>query len=1364
MMSSAATSSSAAPGIPAVTAEGMLAFSRAVREAHPEDESLATPMRSRWSREKSAAVLLAAMFNGMGQHDAEEDGEKPKGTVYADMVPCLDDIVVDYASSPETDGLTLVVFGLPEDGAQDRFTLSRVTPTKWEYEGLIHLPKDIPDLTIVVESEALGDLGCTSFTSDELIRAKSTPRSEEAGVEDEDTVERVLLSDDSETGSGGDHARISFTVTSVMTEKTKYVIEKRDTTSIRPSDVLHEPAVLMNKGRELKSRFDSTGNTQCLDQSIDLFQQALDLTPQVDPSDANRRLIPLNSNRSIRINVLLQSGHALSERFARRGTTPDVELAIVHLEEALELCTRGGHGANSPQRPGFAQIPLLLASAQRYLGVSYVRRYDSSGSLSDLQRAVALQRSECATPGDLPYNGTLFENTELVTLAFAWSRLGTYLMRLFARTGSLPDIDEAIQCQRKALELQSSYPAFRNAPGHNAHRYSDLGAPLLQRFKMKGDVTDIDEAVLCFREAERLVQQSSRPQPSERLIEIYNGLGMSLMRRFEHLGDANDINDAITAQQKALRVIPQDSPGLHTLINNLALCFQRLHTHTHDIDPLRESVEALRRAIEVTPPGHPMLPATLNNFASASRDLADATGRVEHIREAIDAQNKAIGLVPADHPSLSQLHDNLGHFYRGLFASTSDVSAIEQTIAAQRKALALSNPTYYEYPTILSSLGASLYERYEAKPNTADLRESISLTERSLELTPAGHSTIADRQSYLAKAYIRLHSITGDAADVERALSLYALATSSTTTPPRRRLTIARAWAVQSAAIQSRTQTLAATEEMMKLIPLVAGMDQTLEKRYEQLAELSMLILSAALFAVVLAERHDKAVEWLEHGRGLVWRQLSGLRSPVDDLRQINPELADRLKSLSEGLERVSTVASRRTHANLALSGMALDSKISLHAEAAQQVKMATEREKVLHTIRTTIPGFETFLQPSSADDLFEYLPDSGPVIVLGAHPAGCYALALLSAAGISPGSYTVSVWRAFTRLPLDLHDTSDSDLAGPNTEDESTARGVRQYSRRRHSGHHGVALVLRELWLGVVKPIIEALALSPLSATDDPTRIWWCPTGPLTSLPIHAAGIYKGNDQVCLADYAVSSYTPTVSMLSERVKRARSATSQKDPGSVTPGLFLVSQPDTPGYSSIPGTTVEAKCVDQELGFSNVPVRWLDGDKATVEAGLQGMKEYNCIHFACHATQHQDRPLESGFYLHDGRLDLSTIMKSNLGTADLAFLSACQTSTGSSVVPEEAVHLAAGMLSAGYGGVVATMWSIQDDYAPQIAEDFYRHLLKYSDGDSNAGPRVRLDGAHASRALHAATQRLREQLGDSDLSFLVWVPYVHFGL
>lgn len=164
---------------------------------------------------------------------------------------------------------------------------------------------------------------------------------------------------------------------------------------------------------------------------------------------------------------------------------------------------------------------------------------------------------------------------------------------------------------------------------------------------------------------------------------------------------------------------------------------------------------------------------------------------------------------------------------------------------------------------------------------------------------------------------------------------------------------------------------------------------------------------------------------------------------------------------------------------------------------------------------------------------------------------------------------------------------------------------------------------------------------------------------------------------------------------------------------------------------------------------------------AVIEAGMSNMNKYTCVHLACHAKQDTNEPLRSGFHLHDGRLELSKIIQANMTNADLAFLSACETSTGDEKLSEEAVHLAAGMLAAGYRGVVGTMWSIKDKYASEIAESFYDDLLMRS----AAAGTPDIDGRHAGQSLHhAITHGIREKLGNTPESLLVWVPYVHFGL
>jgi CHAT domain-containing protein len=146
------------------------------------------------------------------------------------------------------------------------------------------------------------------------------------------------------------------------------------------------------------------------------------------------------------------------------------------------------------------------------------------------------------------------------------------------------------------------------------------------------------------------------------------------------------------------------------------------------------------------------------------------------------------------------------------------------------------------------------------------------------------------------------------------------------------------------------------------------------------------------------------------------------------------------------------------------------------------------------------------------------------------------------------------------------------------------------------------------------------------------------------------------------------------------------------------------------------------------------------------------MEGCSWLHLACHGIQRPDEPTKSALLLQDGPLTLEEIIKLDLPNAEFAFLSACQTTTGDEQLSEEAVHIAGGILLAGYRGVVATMWSIRDDLAPEVADEFYGHLLK--DGG-------RPDNRKAAEALHVSVQKLRRK---EDILLTDWIPFVHLGV
>lgn len=220
-----------------------------------------------------------------------------------------------------------------------------------------------------------------------------------------------------------------------------------------------------------------------------------------------------------------------------------------------------------------------------------------------------------------------------------------------------------------------------------------------------------------------------------------------------------------------------------------------------------------------------------------------------------------------------------------------------------------------------------------------------------------------------------------------------------------------------------------------------------------------------------------------------------------------------------------------------------------------------------------------------------------------------------------------------------------------------------------------------------------------------------------------------------------MSSYTPSITAL---------RTAEYCQPTQFQGVLAVSQPSTPYQHPLPATIKEVDAV--QLHSTSTQFARLDGAQATVQSVLEEMGKKSWVHLACHASQCAKDPRSSAFLLDDGPLELRQIMEKSFEHAELAFLSACQTASGDDELPEEAVHLAAGMMAAGYRSVIATMWSIRDSDAPLVVDKFYSDLLWGSE-------RVKVE--RAPFALHEAVKDLRNKVGVTE--FARWVPFIHMG-
>jgi len=249
--------------------------------------------------------------------------------------------------------------------------------------------------------------------------------------------------------------------------------------------------------------------------------------------------------------------------------------------------------------------------------------------------------------------------------------------------------------------------------------------------------------------------------------------------------------------------------------------------------------------------------------------------------------------------------------------------------------------------------------------------------------------------------------------------------------------------------------------------------------------------------------------------------------------------------------------------------------------------------------------------------------------------------------------------------------------------------------------------------------------------------------------LPIHGAGFYDTHHTQPghnVSDYVVSSYVPTLSILTL-------SPNPSTPHSGDLRLLAVRQPSSDGLSHLSGVATELTHIREVIGDPpSTHITLVESSDGTVEEVLSLMKQADWVHFACHGAQDAANPTNSGLCLaHRRRLKLGDIIAVSRPHGGLAFLSACQTAMGDKDLSDEAVHITAGMLFAGYGGVVGTMWKIDDELAPSVARDVYAQLFRTG---------TRPDYREAAHALHAAIGRLRH----SSASFAGWLPFIHVGL
>ncbi|MCO1597799.1 CHAT domain-containing protein [Micromonospora sp. RHAY321] len=1030
-------------------------------------------------------------------------------------------------------------------------------------------------------------------------------------------------------------------------------------------------------------------------------------------------------------------GTALAERFLRDRAPADRDAAIEAYRAALT-----GFGGLEPELAGTARAGLATLLAERH---------EADGDPADLDAAIEAYRAAAAGRGSA-HGGMDPDEIRHAVAALLVTR--------YERWRRTDDITEAVRLLRDSVTVAGE-------PAQRARRLADLGYALGRGHADLGGVTALRAARDALTEAETLL---ARADPLRH--QVLNNLGNTLRELSDLAGEPALLEPAAVALRAAVAAVAPDAVLLPRYRSNLGLVLQGLFASTQDLATLTEAIQVLGQVTGTVPPGHPDRLPALTNYGSALNrrvelaldgalpaggEPADevAAGIADDSDAAVTALREAVELAeqeaePAEYTqavaTLALAH-LLRHRLRG------DPAALDEAVRLLQRLSEHQPSAGGDRHRILTNLGSALLLRYRAGRDDADASAMLAAYRAAVEALPVEHPARTMCLSNLATA---LEAVAGPAAGagagdpsvlVEATAALRAAAATESA-PSLLRASAASRYAEHAAAAGDLPAALDGYATAIELIDLVAwhGMDPDDQARL--LGLFPGLASDAAAVAVAL-DRPERAVELLEYGRGVLLTRAHDASADLAALRARAPRLAARLTDLQAALDgfatppplaSVSPVDPLSSGGVLSPGGWGSGVASAAGSTPEQRYDLATRRRDLLAEIRDQ-PGFADFLRPPPFATLAGAAV-GGPVVLVNVAARRCDALV------VADGRATVVPLPGLTLVDLVARTagflTAIAVLTGAAVPDgpEPAAQ------RRRAAARTEVGQTLDWLWRVVAAPVLDAATPGPRpsdASTVDPSgpvpdwpRLWWCPTGLLTLLPLHAAGPLDGGDGVL--DRVVPSYTASLRALGHA---RRGVPARPEP---VGSALVVGMPQTPGLADLPGVDREVEIVRRHLPR----VRALLGPAASPAAVLAALPGQPVAHLSCHGTQDLRAPAWGRLALAGGPLHVRDLWRPAGSPAALAVLSACETVRGGAALPDEALTLGTAFQLAGFRHVIGALWSISDALTVRLCADLYAGLAV----PGGIAP------DRAAVALHQAVRRLRAVLPDRPDT---WAGYAHLG-
>ncbi|MGI5243747.1 CHAT domain-containing protein [Dactylosporangium sp. CA-139066] len=306
-----------------------------------------------------------------------------------------------------------------------------------------------------------------------------------------------------------------------------------------------------------------------------------------------------------------------------------------------------------------------------------------------------------------------------------------------------------------------------------------------------------------------------------------------------------------------------------------------------------------------------------------------------------------------------------------------------------------------------------------------------------------------------------------------------------------------------------------------------------------------------------------------------------------------------------------------------------------------------------------------------------------GAVVYIAAAKAGGYAL--IAAARHDPQYVQLRRLNraAVARLAADL-------LPGG----EAGLRGAREVDAHAPAALDATAAALKRLWDDGVRDLVLHSARGAV--------VTWVPIGLLSLLPLHAAGEPGPPGDPATAwrhagNFSAVRYAPNARTLRRCLDAAAAARG------VPQTLLAVDVPSGPGAPVLHHVARETAEVAKRWPG---PVRLAHG--CTWEQFRAAAGEPGVWHLACHGEARPHAILDSRLLFADRDVTLGEL-QAELRPAPrrLAVLSACESNLTGTDLPNEVVGLPSALLRAGFAGVIASAWKVDDLATAYLMTAFY---------------------------------------------------------